>query len=188
MAGTTAQTIRNWEAGRHEPDSFKLLLLSARYETPMSHFLLEDEQPGALMVTRHRRQGRFTVDGARLAQARTDAGMTQSQVEQLTGISRRTISRYETGTTDLTPETLETLAAIYDRPWEWFTGDEPTVETDADDRSPESERPATSEVLDAYEEAKAVLTEDAERTIANFILFVRDRVLRRRHEDRNEQD
>ncbi|GEM_PF-1662768 len=58
----------------------------------------------------------------RIKKARLDAGYTQQQVADITGISRSTITKYETGNLEPTLETLGTLAQFYNVSLNWLLG------------------------------------------------------------------
>lgn len=66
--------------------------------------------------------------GARLAQARREAGMTQEQVSDVASFSKRSLQDYEAGVTIPWPHFRE-LAAIYRKPVEWLIhGEDPEKE------------------------------------------------------------
>ena len=58
--------------------------------------------------------------GARIAEARDLAGLTQAQVASKTGLGRTVIAKIEKGTRKLGATELVTLAATLDRPVDWF--------------------------------------------------------------------
>ena len=58
----------------------------------------------------------------RLKKARTDAGYTQQQVEDNTGIKRANIAKYETGIVEPNLESLATLAQFYNISINWLLG------------------------------------------------------------------
>ena len=62
------------------------------------------------------------VFAMKLKQARKDAGYTQKQVEELTGIKRVTIASYEIGRTEPDLETLAKLADFYCVSVDWLLG------------------------------------------------------------------
>ncbi len=59
------------------------------------------------------------IDGC-LRGARAQAGLSQGEVSERTGLTQTTISRYETGAANPSEPTLRLLAAVYDKPYEWF--------------------------------------------------------------------
>lgn len=59
---------------------------------------------------------------AKLKQARADAGYTQKQVQELTGIQRGTLASYEAGRTQPDIETLGKLADFYCVSCDWLIG------------------------------------------------------------------
>lgn len=60
--------------------------------------------------------------GAKLKDARIQAGYTQEEVEILTKISRAAISHYETGKREPSIETLAKLADFYAVSADWLIG------------------------------------------------------------------
>ena len=128
--GTTAQTVRNWETGKHEPPPATVKKLAERYRVNEERLL--EGLDSAIVPSRPRpswgfRYDRVVVDPDKLTEARNNAGLTQSRIADLTGLSLSTIRRYESRSanlsapTTLATKTLETLATIYGRPAEWFT-------------------------------------------------------------------
>lgn len=65
----------------------------------------------------------------KIKKAREEAGYTQKQVSEITGISRVTISRIETGTREPCLEDLGTLIDFYEVSADWIlgTGKKPKV-------------------------------------------------------------
>ena len=60
----------------------------------------------------------------RLRQARIAAGLTQETVAERAGLTRTSVSRYETGIAPPSELALNMLATIYNKPVEWFFGKE----------------------------------------------------------------
>lgn len=58
----------------------------------------------------------------RIKKARLDAGYTQEQVSENTGISQSNIAKYETGKLEPTLENLGTLAQFYNVSLNWLLG------------------------------------------------------------------
>ena len=58
----------------------------------------------------------------RMKKARTDAGYTQIQVADSTGISQSIISNIENGNREPSIETLGTLIDFYEVPADWILG------------------------------------------------------------------
>ena len=61
---------------------------------------------------------------ARLRRARMESGLTQEQVGERAGLARNSISRYESGSAFPSQLAMNMLAALYDKPYEWFFGEE----------------------------------------------------------------
>lgn len=113
----TGQTIRNWETGRNEPPMTAIRQLAALYGTTEATLLEDLFDPLLPPQPRHRRfrYGRIAVDSAELSQARRDAGLTQEQVADMTGVHIGAIRRYERGRSNPPVGTLQILASIYGR-------------------------------------------------------------------------
>ena len=60
----------------------------------------------------------------RLRQARIEAGLTQETVGERAGLTRTSVSRYESGIAPPSELALNMLATIYNKPVEWFFGKE----------------------------------------------------------------
>lgn len=58
----------------------------------------------------------------RIKKARINAGYTQQQVSDRTGIKRASIAKYETGVAEPNLETLATLAQFYNISLNWLLG------------------------------------------------------------------
>lgn len=59
---------------------------------------------------------------ARIKKARLEAGYSQKQVEEITGISQSNLSKYENGQLEPGLETLGTLAQFYNVSITWLLG------------------------------------------------------------------
>ena len=69
--------------------------------------------------------------GQRLKQARVEAGLTQRQAGQAIGVDPNTIYSYESSRINPSGPAIRALAHAYDKPYEWFFGEEqPAVSTD----------------------------------------------------------
>ena len=58
----------------------------------------------------------------KLKKARLEAGLTQQEVEQMTGIKQDTLSKYETGKREPNIETIGTLCDLYYISSDWLIG------------------------------------------------------------------
>ena len=184
LLGTTTQTVRNWEAGRREPPESAIRRLADFYSVPR-RWLFQGNDIAVLPPTPGIPYNRIVVDRSKMLQARQATGLTQSNVAVLTGISASAIGRYERGEANPEPDTLEALAAIYERPAQWFTlrG----YFTQEELRHLEEEAAMSSylgyygpSVMDAYYEARPMLLPEDEATIVNFIRFIYERRLARK--------
>ena len=157
--GVTAQTVRNWEASRYEPDLTRISALASLYGIPVER-LTADSPP-----LRHSDPSvRIKVDPHLLAQARKDAGLTLTDASKRSGVSRTSIRRYENGGARPTRAALWRLALTYGKPPSWLDPDHP-------DSSIILESSRMDEALRAYLELQPDLTPSSVKTIANFILF-----------------
>ena len=69
----------------------------------------------------------------RLRQARIAAGLTQETVAERAGLTRTSVSRYESGIAPPSELALNMLATIYNKPVEWFFGKEADSSADSKD-------------------------------------------------------
>ena len=58
----------------------------------------------------------------KLKQARLDAGYTQQQIQDITGVDRRNLSKYENGKLEPNIETIGKLADFYAVSVDWLIG------------------------------------------------------------------
>lgn len=58
----------------------------------------------------------------RIKQARIEAGYTQQQISEITGISQSQISKFENGQLEPNLEQLGTLAQFYNKSLNWLLG------------------------------------------------------------------
>lgn len=65
--------------------------------------------------------------GERLKKARERKGLTQAQVMKLTGVSDKSLSRYETGSTAPDPDTILELILLYDVSADYIMGLSPIM-------------------------------------------------------------
>ena len=68
---------------------------------------------------------------ARLRRARMESGLTQEQVGERAGLARNSISRYESGSVFPSQLAMNMLAALYNKPYEWFFGEEDEPQGDS---------------------------------------------------------
>lgn len=172
----TGQTIRNWETGRNEPPMTAIRQLAALYGTTEATLLEDLFDPLLPPQPRHRRfrYGRIAVDSAELSQARRDAGLTQEQVADMTGVHIGAIRRYERGRSNPPVGTLQILASIYGRQAASFTAtgrfspeEQEALETATTVHLPFSS--TQDPVLAVYTAAAPHLTEQDRKRIEDFI-------------------
>lgn len=175
--GVTAQTVRNWESGKHEPPPQTIKKLAELYGESEERLLANLDSAiiprpiGTLF-----RYDRVLVDPERMTSARSEAGLTQAKVSGMTGLSLSAIRRYESGSANPATRTLLVLASIYNKEPGWFTPNGHFTQ-DEDIRFERSIllRPPTQPnddlVINTYNESKAQLSDKSKFRIANFIAF-----------------
>lgn len=177
--GITAQTVRNWEAGRHEPPLQAIKELANRYKVSEEELL---ENPGNLLGSSASAKPKFPydrvrVDPGKLSKARRQAGLTQARVSEMTGLSLTAIRSYERGSARPSTGTLEVLAIIYNKEAGWFT---PrgcfTEEEDRDFResvAPWGEKEVEDDlIIAAYYEIKQDLSKEAKQRMLRLMRFI----------------
>ena len=178
--GTIAQTVRNWETGRHEPSPATIKQLAELYNVD-ERTLLEDLDPAIRPApeTLGFRYDRVVVAPKKLAQARKDTGLTQTEIADMLGLSPSAIRRYEAGIANPSTKGLQILSDIYGQPAGWFT-DKGYFTEDESTRFAQSvilqlERDSPDELIrKTYAEIKSDLSDAAKLRILNFIRFTHD--------------
>ena len=69
--------------------------------------------------------------GDRIRQGRLQLGLSQGQVAERTGLTQTSLSRYETGAANPSEPSLRLLAAVFDKLYEWFFGEEDEPQGDS---------------------------------------------------------
>ena len=177
--GTTAQTVRNWEAGRHEPPLQAIKELADQYKVSEEELL---ENPGTHIIsppsTKPKfRYDRVCVDPRKLSDARRAAGLTQARVSEMTRISLSAIRSYERGSARPSTGTLDALAIMYNKPPGWFT---PLgYFTEEEDRrfresvAPWGEKEVEDDlIIAAYYEIKHDLSKEAKLRMLRLMRFI----------------
>ena len=163
----TAQTVRNWETGKHEPNQETMLSLATLYALHPNNLA-----PGAQTIPPADLHGRPTqrikVDPYLLIQARKDAGLSQAKASTRSGISIPSMRRYEQGITRPTRATLRRLALIYGKPPSWLDSACPNGTTILETSQMDG-------ALRTYLELQSDLTKASVTAIADFILFTHQR-------------
>lgn len=111
-----------------------------------------------------RKRQRMNVDvvGARIREAREQAGLSQYELARRTGMHPPTISRYETGKMAPSLQALATLSDLLERPMSWFLGEsEAVLIDDVAQRDPPGWREylALSEAADVTDDERWFLRE-----------------------------
>ena len=172
--GPSAQTIRNWEAGRHEPNQGDIENLASLY-CVQSQQLREGSLPPGIKVRQRDTEQRVRVNPELLVQARGDAGLPQAKAAEQAGINTSSLRRYEHGKARPTKATLRRLALAYGKPPYW-PNPEPPIENSA------AEPSHMDDALRAYLKVQPDLDEESVSLIAGFILFAHQRLMRRNRE------
>lgn len=178
--GTSTQTIRNWEAGRHEADPQAVAALAEFYGVTTNSLLYGEGNDAVRLMQTSLRGDQILIDSEKLRQARLGAKMSLPEVTRLTGISPFAIGLYEKGERYLPAGTMEALSGIYGQPLESFTprGYFTPEELQLLDLPAQGDGPGGGEeaqpitlILDALLIAKDDLTMENARTIVEFIRF-----------------
>lgn len=172
--GLSAQTIRNWEAGRHEPAQADIENLASLY-CVQSQQLREGSLPPGIKVRQRDTEQRARVNPELLVQAREDAGLPQAKAAEQAGINTSSLRRYEHGKARPTKATLRRLALAYGKPPYW-PDPEPPIENSA------AEPSHMDDALRAYLKVQPDLDEESVSLIAGFILFAHRRLMSRNRE------
>ena len=112
--GITAQSVRNWEAGRSVPDDANQAKLVEFYGLEVDSWLaflsdrLEDLIPTTPETPR--------VDSALLRELRVKSGMTQGEVAKRIGVSRHSVNEYERNKLKPSGAVVDRLADLYGVP------------------------------------------------------------------------
>ena len=170
----SAQTVRNWEAGRHEPAAQMIDALASMYGIPTEHLRKQGPRirPEDLDPYPNRR---VAVVPHLLRETREDAGMTQAQAARHSGVGLSSIRRYEQGTARPTGAVLRRLALVYGKPQHWFNSGK-------DGNAAAAESHDVDEVMAAYALAQPDLTARSKATIADFIRFTYQQQIKRNQE------
>ena len=117
--GVSAQTVRNWEAGRNEPTGEATKAIAALYGVPYEELQdrAEETRPEDRPCGPH---GPVKVDAIRLKTARRASGFTQKEAAERSGSSLFSIRRYEQGVSQPSDTVLNVLAVTYERQVRWF--------------------------------------------------------------------
>ena len=173
--GVTAQTVRNWEAGRNEPPRSAIRKLASLYGVGEEDLLENLDPPaGAVSAKPKFPYDRVNVDPEKLSRARREAGLTQERASGMTGLSLSVIRSYERGSARPATGTLEVLSSIYNKPAGWFMPSGYFTEEEErlyqESVGPQDERWTLDLlVMAAYDRARPDLREEAKQRIINFI-------------------
>ena len=119
--------------------------------------------------------------GPRLKQARINAGLTLEGVATALGSNFTTIWRYEANRHRPSGPTIFALASLYQVAVGWLMGEDVPARLDAAEASGGMDATQThNEAVLALRDASADLSDDAIRSIADYIRFLHDRSLRSR--------
>lgn len=177
----STQSVRNWEAGRTETSAQRLHRMSLLYNVPVAEFQNASLAPEVNNLNPEA-FNRVRVDPDKLRLARVQAGLTRTNAGIASGISERSIARYERGEAKPKPHRLLALARAYGKPATWFVSDR-----EGDHADPSQARPSMCEKCStpiddatiAYATARPQLSGPAVLAISEFIAFVHQREIRR---------
>ena len=177
----STQSVRNWEAGRTEPSEERVQKMSTLYDVPAEVFQNATLVPkiGALSPEMF---NPVKVNPSKLRLARVQAKLTRAEAGEASGISERSIARYERGEAKLKPDRLMALADAYEKPATWFVADAEGEGGDQDEVStPICEKCSTpiDDATIAYATAHHQLSGQAVHAISEFIVFLHQREIRR---------
>ena len=116
----SAQTVRNWEAGRTEPSPGDIQRLAIFYDVQPEMIANPNRVDPITLFTGRMRYNRVPVNGPKLLAAREEAGLTQAEAATKAGIGTSALGRYERGNANPTPDALEKLADLYGKQADWF--------------------------------------------------------------------
>lgn len=105
-----------------KPRSKRAVLLSDQHAT-IAKKLIEAEEAAATMIEvidGYQRICCLKIFSRRLKEARKSAGMTQTELGKLLGVSQRTVAYYEQGHREPSLPTLKILSELSASPVDWF--------------------------------------------------------------------
>ncbi len=169
----SAQTIRNWEAGRTEPSPENIQRLAVHYDVQPEMITNPNRISPIELFTSRMRYNRIPVNGPKLLAAREEARLTQTEAAAKAGIGKSALGRYEKGKANPTPDTVEKLANLYGKTPDWFTPMSRIVGSSRIGADEPDSAAGNSPVIQAYLDAQADLTYEDEEQISDFIRFIR---------------
>ena len=119
---------------------------------------------------------------SRLRQARQEADLTQQRAADLAEVEPNTVWRYEAGQREPSALTLRSLARVYNKPVDWFWEDEPELPPLTPDDIEADRELIMNEASLALRTTSKDLSDEAIKSIADFIRFVHAREERERRE------
>lgn len=113
LLGAPSSVIKAYEEGRRSPSMPELEVLAFYLDVPVTHYwgnrtLADKARPTDLNV-KHLLELRQRLLGARLRQARLEAKLSIKRLSELTGLSTRRLSGFESGRTPIPVPELEVL-------------------------------------------------------------------------------
>ncbi len=110
----------------------------------------------------------------RLYQAQSEIGLTQEEAAEQAGLTRNSISRYETGSVNPSTLALKMLSTIYNKPVEWFFYNDVFIAaaSDKDVEFATDLDTIMSEPELMLRNLRSELSDQAIQSIANFIKFL----------------
>ena len=121
--------------------------------------------------------------GDRLREARIQTGFTLERAAESIGVRLNTVWRYEKGEIHPSEPVLRLCSQVYNRPVEWFYGEDVSEEPALDQPSIEADRELVmNEASLALHSLERELSDEAIKSIADYIRFVHEREERERRE------
>ena len=121
--------------------------------------------------------------GDRLREARIRTGLTLEKAAESIGVKLNTVWRYEKGEIRPSEPVLRLCSQVYNRPVEWFYGEDVSEEPVPDQSPIEADRELVmNEASVALHSLERELSDEAIKSIADYIRFVHEREDRERRE------
>ena len=121
--------------------------------------------------------------GDRLREARIRTGFTLEKAAESIGVKLNTVWRYEKGEIHPSEPVLRLCSQVYNRPVEWFYGEDVSEEPALDQSPIDADRELVmNEASLALHSLERELSDEAIKSIADYIRFVHEREERERRE------
>lgn len=123
--GIPTESFERYEMGEASPSLPELEILAYYLEVPLDHFwgdqaISEADPPLSQLNLEHLRGLRQRIIGAKLRKMRTDNGMGEAELAELTGMTKEQLNAYELGEQSIPLPELEALATALELPLKDF--------------------------------------------------------------------